>query len=500
MANLEYSIPITSQTIFKMGSVSKQFTGFAIALLVQEGKVNLDDDIRKYLPWFPDMKQKITIRQILTHTSGIRDHDQLLDIAGVTREDVITQKKLIRILSMQKTLNFEPGEQNLYSNSGFTLAAEIVSAVTRKSFRAFTDSAIFKPLGMSNTHFQDDYTEIIPDLASSYEAVNKEHYKNSIHNSSAVGSEGLVTNIEDLSKWVMNLYNPKDWSRAAINLLTHSEKLNNGTDIHYGLGIMIGGYNGARRYFHTGITGGYRNSIAVFPDKKLGVIYLANNGDFGTLMKSVQLEGLFIKNDIAAKPGNQASTKSENDAVIVDTVAVKPYLGSYVSENGDTFSLVLENKKLYQKTRFQQFSEKYLFIRTTRDTFVNFYNPASKLVLKWIDPSKSAIEQYANYGKGIAQKYDPDQKFTDNELLAYTGKYYCPELDCSYLIRLKDHQLLLRSNYYDDTPLTLYGKNQLGASYRWMYNLNIVRNRADKITGFEVNCAFIQDLRFDKLK
>jgi CubicO group peptidase (beta-lactamase class C family) len=161
MANLEYGIPITPETIFHIASVSKQFTAFAIVLLAKQGKLNLDDDIRKYLLWFPDMKSKITIRNLLNHTSGIRDQYNLLAIAGTRLDDVITQEQIIKILSRQQTLDFIPGQQFNYSNSGFLLAAEIVKTVTGQTLRQFTDSAIFKPLGMNNTHFHDDYTEVV---------------------------------------------------------------------------------------------------------------------------------------------------------------------------------------------------------------------------------------------------------------------------------------------------------------------------------------------------
>ena len=182
MANLEYGIPITPETIFHIASVSKQFTAFAIVLLAKQGKLNLDDDIRKYLLWFPDLKVKITIRNLLNHTSGIRDLYNLLAISGTRLEDVITQEQIIKMLGRQQTLDFIPGQQFNYSNSGFLLAAEIVKSVTGQTLRQFTDSAIFKPLGMNNTHFHDDYREIVKGRSYSYESTDSLHYSNSILN------------------------------------------------------------------------------------------------------------------------------------------------------------------------------------------------------------------------------------------------------------------------------------------------------------------------------
>src|SRR5215467_2053043 len=180
MANLEYNIPNEPATIYHMASISKQFTAYSIVLLARQGKLQLDDDIHKYLPWFPDLKEKITIRNLLNHTSGIRDQWQLLAISGTRLDDVITQDQIIKVLSKQQALNFKPGAKYSYSNSGFTMLAEIVRSVTGQSLRKFTDSAIFKPLGMMNTHFHDDYEEIVKNRSYSYSKTDSVHFANSI--------------------------------------------------------------------------------------------------------------------------------------------------------------------------------------------------------------------------------------------------------------------------------------------------------------------------------
>lgn len=156
MANLEYGIPNSPATIYHIASVSKQFTTYCIVLLARQGKLNLNDDVRKYLQWFPDLHEKITIQNLLTHTSGIRDQWQLLAISGTRLDDVITQEQIIKMLSKQEALNFKPNEKATYSNSGYTMLAEIVKSVSGQSLREFADSAIFQPLKMTNTYFHDD--------------------------------------------------------------------------------------------------------------------------------------------------------------------------------------------------------------------------------------------------------------------------------------------------------------------------------------------------------
>ena len=162
MANLEYNVPITPSSIFHIASESKQYVAFCMLLLEQQGKLSLDDDIRKYLDYVPDFGKKITIRHLIHHTSGLRDQWQLLANAGWQLDDVITQEHIIKLVSKQKALNFEPGEEQLYCNTGYTLMAEIVKKASGLSLREYTDKYIFKPLEMNNTHFHDNYREIVP--------------------------------------------------------------------------------------------------------------------------------------------------------------------------------------------------------------------------------------------------------------------------------------------------------------------------------------------------
>jgi CubicO group peptidase (beta-lactamase class C family) len=300
MANLEYAVPNSPQTAFHLASVSKQFTAYAIVLLAQQGKLSLDDNIRKYLPWFPDLKQKITVRNLLNHTSGIRDQWQLLAITGTRLDDVITQEQIVKILSKQQELNFSPGDAFSYSNSGFTLLAEIVKSVSGQSLRKFTDSAIFKPLGMINTHFHDNYTEIEINRSYSYDRKGTLGFKNSILSYSTAGPTSLFSNVQDLSKWIVNFYDPKVGGDRAIAKLTERGRLNNGQELGYGAGIISATYKGWKQYWHNGADAGYRTFISVFPDLKMGIIVLSNLSEINTQEKANQIADLLI-NDKRSK-------------------------------------------------------------------------------------------------------------------------------------------------------------------------------------------------------
>ena len=204
-AQLEYGIPINEKTVFHIAPDSKRFTALAILLLEEQGLLNLSDDIHQYFPELYDFEHKITIRNLLHHTSGLRDQWQLLGMAGMLMEDVITQDHILSILFKQRELNFKPGEEFTYCNSGYTLLAEIVSKVSGQSFEEFTEQHIFRPLEMRNTHFHSDHRHIVPNRAYSYNKVDNNHFEKEVLNFSNVGATSLFTTAEDLQKWLIDV-------------------------------------------------------------------------------------------------------------------------------------------------------------------------------------------------------------------------------------------------------------------------------------------------------
>jgi CubicO group peptidase (beta-lactamase class C family) len=495
MANLEYGIPNTPQTIFHMASVSKQFTAYSIVLLARQGKLNLDDDIHKYLTWFPDLKEKITIRNLLNHTSGVRDQWQLLTISGTRLDDVIKQDHIVKILSKQQALNFKPGDQYNYSNSGFTMLAEIVKSVTGQSLRKFTDSVIFKPLGMNNTHFHDDYTEIVKNRSYSYNRTDANHFANSILSYSNAGATSLFTNINDISKWIMNFYNHKVGDQKDIEQLTEKGKLNNGKEINYALGISVDTYKGWRQFSHGGGDAGYRTFITVFPDLKMGFIVFSNVGDFDAGGKAYEIADLFIKDTMQKKSEALKDKKDSTAAILKDTIAVQKFLGNYISEDGLQASFDIKQGKLYNHV----YGQTFLLVKEQKDTFSIFNMPDIKIIfsVKGTDTNAVAITPDQTYH---LKKFIKDTSQPDQLLKAYVGVYYCPELDCKYGIVLKNHRLVLTNNKYDDAELTLIGNDHLVNDFWWMNHLMIKRNDKNQIKGFEVNSGRIMHLLFNKIE
>ena len=298
-ANLEYDIPITTGTIFDIASVSKQFAGFAIATLLHEGKLSLDDDIRMYLPDVPDFGNRITIRHLLHHTSGLRDWVQSLVIAGDMMDDVISFKHILKMARHQKTLNFEPGTEFLYSNTGYNLLAEIVEKVTGDSFREWTDTHIFKPLAMTNTHFHDDYQMILKHRAYSYQTVENDRFKHAVNNTTALGSSSLCSTVEDLAKWILNFDDVRIGGQTVIEQMHQRGVLNNGEQINYAFGLNIGEYRTLRTVGHSGSWRGFRSHLMRFPDQKFGVVILCNVDTFNPLSLAEKVADLYLADALA---------------------------------------------------------------------------------------------------------------------------------------------------------------------------------------------------------
>lgn len=276
MSNLEYGVAMAPDSIFHVASISKQFTAFLIALLAREGKLSLDDDVRRYLPELPDYGQRITIRHLLTHTSGLREQFSLLRLAGWRPDDLVTEDDVLAVVTRQKSLNFPPGTEYLYSNTGFTLLGVIVKRVSGQSLRDFAQTRIFSPLGMGDTHVHDDHTMIVRRRTSAYQPRPGGGWKISIPVFDTVGATSLFTTVGDLLKWEQNFDDARVGSRAMLDQMQLPARLNDGTSVDYGFGLVPGTYRGVRVVGHSGSDAGYRADVVRFPDQRLAIAAFCN--------------------------------------------------------------------------------------------------------------------------------------------------------------------------------------------------------------------------------
>ena len=340
MANLEYDIPITTTTIFDIASVSKQFAAFAIVTLSHQGKLSIEDDIRTHLPDVPDFGHTIAIRHLLHHTSGLRDWVQSLVIAGDLMDDVISFKHILKMARHQKVLNFEPGAAYLYSNTGYNLLAEIVETVTGDSFREWTDTHIFKLLGMTNSHFHDDYEMILKNRAYSYQAVENGGFKHAVNNTTALGSSSLYSTVEDLAKWILNFDNTRIGEQTVIEQMHERGVLNNGEQINYALGLNLGEYRGLKTVGHSGSWRGFRSHLMRFPDQKLGVVILCNLDIFNPLGLAEKVADIYLSDVLGSAEASELDkTKEpaeETESEPLTSEKLAEFEGDYYTEELDT--------------------------------------------------------------------------------------------------------------------------------------------------------------------
>jgi len=296
MADLEGGRPVTPGTIFEAGSVSKQFTAAAIAVLASQGKLSLDDEARKYLPELPDYGAKLTIAHLLHHTSGLREWSDIVELEGWPRTTrAISEDYAAQAIFRQKSLNFPPGAEYLYSNSNYVLLSLIVAKVSGEDFETFTRENLFRPAGMNHTTWRGDFTRIVPFRAQAYEPDGAGGWKLDMPFENVIGHAGLLTNVGDLLAWNRALSHPPAAFAAWVPMMTEDTRLTDGQPVHYALALALGPVNGDAAISHTGSTAGYRAFIGRFPGQDLSIVTLCNAATVNNGIQSAKLEAIFSK-------------------------------------------------------------------------------------------------------------------------------------------------------------------------------------------------------------
>ena len=280
-ASLEHGVPIWSDTVFDIGSTSKQFTAFAVLLLERDGKLSLGDDIRKFVPEIPDYGHRITIRHLLSHTSGLRDYTDLMDLDGHETADHTTDLDALEILARQRGVNFAPGDEWRYSNTGFFLASIIVKRASGRTLADFARERIFLPLGMTSTQYLDDTTRIVPRRATAYSPRTGGGFAVNMSDWDQIGDGAVQTTVEDLAKWDENFYAPKVGNAEMLRAMQTAGTLNDGKPHDYGLGLVVDMSGGLKRVAHGGSWAGYRAQLTRFPERQTSVIVLCNVSNAG---------------------------------------------------------------------------------------------------------------------------------------------------------------------------------------------------------------------------
>jgi CubicO group peptidase (beta-lactamase class C family) len=487
MANLDHDIPLRPSTVFHVASVSKQFTGTAILLLAQDGKLSLDDDIRKHLPELPDLGKTITIRQLANHTSGLRDQWDLLGLAGWRySRDLITDDDVMELLVRQKDLNFPPGDRHLYSNSGFTLLAVIVSRVSGQSFREFTTERIFKPLGMTSTHFRDSFGEIVRHQAYGY-APARDTFRLSVTNFDTAGATSLLTTVEDLLKWHANFDAKTVGGDALQSALLERGILNSGNRIPYAFGITHGTYRGVPTVGHGGSDAGYRADFVRFPEQKLGVATLCNIGTANPGQLSRRVADLFLPANLPAATTDTPA--DDTPEVPVPEATLKRLAGIYWNAAEATaLRVVFDAGTLHavdgrQRTALKSIGGGAFVMTAGPRTRVSFQEqPGGAVHLK---PGDSAP---------VFVRMDP---FTPSaeQIAEYAGTYRSDEMDAVFRMTVTDGALRLERSKLRPAPL----EPMITDTFRTQAGLvQFTRDGGGRVTGFVLQGNRVKHVKFRK--
>ncbi|AGP82349.1 penicillin-binding protein [Alteromonas mediterranea MED64] len=499
-ANLEYDIPVTPETMFHVASVSKQFTVFAILLLAEEGKLNFDDDIRQYIPEVPDFGHTITLRHLASHTSGMRDQWNLLRMAGWRLDDVITTEHVLKMVAKQKELNFKPGEEFLYSNTGFTLLAEVVARVSGKSFAQFTQERLFTPLNMSNSLFYDDHQKIVSNRAYSYER-NGNGYKKSVLNFSNVGATSLFTTAEDLLKWSANFTEPTVGSPAVIEQMNTLASLNNGDTFGGAYGQFISYYKGTKYIQHSGGDAGFRSYLARFPKQNLAIAILNNGADAKPWELALQITDRLLKknnpppqNAIADAFLKSISPKQISDSLEISEDILNAYVGHYWYEP-ETYSreIYLDNGKLMYSRGQDDVS---VLAPISKNTF-KMLNVEGEIYVKFTKNDEKSLMtvKVDNVDTYVSVAYTP-VKITKTWLSQFAGSYFSPELSSTYHFSPENKQLKIShhrlSDHYIAPVKDDFFSSQVG-------DILFERDVCGKVNGFRISNGRVRNLYFRKL-
>jgi CubicO group peptidase (beta-lactamase class C family) len=351
MANLESNVPITPSSVFDIGSTSKQFTAASILLLEKQGKLSVNDEVRKYIPELPDYGKKITIRHLLNHTSGLRDYLALMELAGVNTDSVTTDEDALALVVRQKALNFDPGSEWLYSNTGFFLLSVIVKRVSGKTLREFASENIFAPLEMTHTQYRDDHTSLIPARAMAYDRKEQGNgYALDVSYFEQTGDGAVHTSVEDLQKWDENFYSARIGGKDLLVSIQERGKLNSGKTLDYAKGLFLEGYRGLTTVSHGGAWGGYRAELLRFPEQHFSVACLCNLGNENPTKRAHAVADVYLAASMKPK-GEQKKEADEQrkkkESVNLTPEQLRPYEGDYWSDElGVSYRMAIAGSQL----------------------------------------------------------------------------------------------------------------------------------------------------------
>jgi CubicO group peptidase (beta-lactamase class C family) len=481
MANLELGVANAPSTVFDIGSTSKQFSAFSILLLQEDGKLDIDHDVSKYVPELPHYGSTITIRHLLNHTSGLRDYLGLFHLAGVHWKDVTTSEDALAAIVRQKALNFEPGGEYLYSNSGYFLLSEIVKRVSGKTLAEFARERIFEPLGMRHTRYLDDPQDIVPNRATGYDYTDAGEIEIDMSDFEQTGDGAVYTTIEDLFLWDQNFYHPRVGTAETLRDMQTPAVLQGGKPITYGLGLTMKKYRGLPTVSHGGSWAGYRAEILRFPEQELSVACLCNLGATDPSSLARKVAEVYLESEMS--PAEAAAPAS---------------------------SLVLSEAELHARagTYWSSASDDYLFLSVEEGKLALLSGGASVL-LQALSPSRFTAEKYPDFALSFEgdtvsfERWDEIDRFSridpwmPRRLDEFRGRYRSEEVGGEMEIQVKDGALVLR---HRSLPAHPFRPTRPDSFYMDGLSFAFTRGDGGEVDGFTLGMGRVKGIVYTRVR
>ena len=481
-ANLEDRVPLQPGSILESGSVAKQFTAAAITLLALDGKLSLDDDVRRYLPEVPRFEAPITIRHLLNHTSGLRDQWGLLGIEGRgPGSQVHSAATTLDLVEHQRQLNFPPGSEYLYSNTGFTLLGVVVERVSGRSLADFTRERLFEPLGMTHTSWRDDFRRTVPGRATAYSGDARRGFRLDMPFTNIVGNGGLLTTVGDLLRWNENLDRPRVGGRAMAESLQVRGRLTDGRTISYALGLVVGSWNGVTEVSHSGSTAGYRTFLARYPDQHVSVAVLCNLASANATALAHQLVAPLL-------PARPVAVQSGATGVTVRQRTLERYAGTYVDPRTDqllrlsTRDGALVMAMTSDVTLSALSEERFRAANGSELVFGAGDGPAPAFALIRSDDDTAHFTRAAPFDAPIAD---------------FVGTYASDELDVQLVVERRGDSLVMRRRPADVMAMSPRYRDDFEVGE--LGNVRFVRDASGRASGFAIYAGRVRDVKFRRV-
>ena len=495
LADIERNVPMTPATVFTVGSNSKQFTAFAIHLLARDGKLSLDDDIRKHLPEVPDFGTPITIRHLLHHTSGLRDAFNLMLMTGWRIDDVITQEDVLALVERQRALNFAPGTEHMYSNTGYTLLALIVQRVSGTPLAEFARERMFEPLGMKHTRFLSGYGTLVPARALSYVRTATGGYEYVAVGDSADGAGGLVTTLADLALWDQNFYDGRVGGKELIAQMQAPGVLANGTPINYASGLIVHDHRGRRLVEHGGTIAGFQTQLARFPEQRLSVVLLANTSDLDLTQTVRRVADVALNLERPAQPLPPEKPRDAFKEIKLDPARLDAFVGFYALSPEVGIKFTKEGGQLMAKATglpkwpVYAYGDRAFFAKAV-DAQFTFDPPGPDGII-----AGGILHQH---GRNVPARRVVPPRPSDAQLKPFVGDYYSGELHALVSITAANGNLTLTTPRRDKVTLDYSEKGHF-ATATWLGEIKFECSAQGACTGFKASNGRVRDLQFERV-